>query len=841
MKEILDSILQQSDYLRLLTGLGFLIMAVMIRLVNVGKVVVLRVLGERTQQWNRLLLFCMLQGLYQWMNNVSLSLMIPNLWLIYFNYLVLFVSYYFLMSFCYVNVIKFKSKRLRNLVFLLQIVLVLSGILRGTDYFYTHLLYFLALPGLFLTGYYLFNFHLEGVPRNNFLKMNGIGFWVFGIFLFLNNAQVPFSQYLLPGEELVNEFLGFSTLIILAISSLFIGFSFWNFYNKVYGDYFKKKQTNYLYLIITILVLVLVGGWFVTNAQTQITFNELTDVFKNNNRVAAATLDPDKVKALYWDKRAIGTPAYEEIKYFLRKVKYSDPKVSFVCLVGYMNGKCYILADSEIPGTPNYSPPGQYYFEATHEYIRALQAYKPFLIGPLYDRWGIWMETGMPLVKASGQRYIYLTMDFDIKKSTQFLAFSRIYPLTITGLICVLILLFLLIQHRTRILNFSLLESQSMLEIRVAERTKQLEETQKFNTTLLESMPEMMLVHQNKAVVYVNKAMSQTTGYSSQELMGTNILNYLPEESRNKVIENLSKRMNREEIEEYEIEIICKSAVKVNVLVRADVIDYNGHPAVLSMLIDITERKKNERLLYETMLEAKKANSSKSKFLSITSHELKTPLNGIMGMIGLITDTELNAEQRNYLEVMNQCGESLQTLIQNILDYTIFESGQAEIENQVFKLSEIVKEIFQKYHLKLPGKDVEISYKLEDNLPEFVSGDALKIRQILDNLLNNAVKFTRKGIIRITVKNLSETEDVARIKFEIQDTGIGIDEKRLDSLFQPFTQLDSSYSRSYNGLGLGLAMAKQITEHLQGEIGVTSKLNEGSLFWFTINLFIVRA
>ena len=361
-------------------------------------------------------------------------------------------------------------------------------------------------------------------------------------------------------------------------------------------------------------------------------------------------------------------------------------------------------------------------------------------------------------------------------------------------------------------------------------------EYERFVSTVFDTVAEAVLATDAEArIVLVNPALSRITGYAPEELLGRTPSIFSTGLHDRAFYSQIWSTLKQTGFWAGELHNRRKDGKLWIVWVSiSQVCDADGQVThYVAGYSDITERKQMEESLRTAKELAESATRAKSEFLASMSHEIRTPMNGVIGMTELLLDTRLDEEQQKYARTIRNCGENLLEIINGILDFSKIEARRLALEESPFDLRTTVAETLEILTPKAVEKGLKITTQVDPAVPPNVTGDEGRLRQILMNLVGNAIKFTEKGFVAVTAElSASEAEELL-IRFKIRDSGSGIAADRIDAIFEPFTQADGSTTRKFGGTGLGLAICKQLCQLMGGDIGVESEAGHGSTFWFT--------
>lgn len=376
-------------------------------------------------------------------------------------------------------------------------------------------------------------------------------------------------------------------------------------------------------------------------------------------------------------------------------------------------------------------------------------------------------------------------------------------------------------------------------------RIKQNWEKNFYQTDLiLQSITEgICVIDLNGEITFTNRAAKNLLGFQLADLNGRNYEETLFNRPKNEIefcpirfaltdgeISHVNtETFFRADESSFLVEYICVPLIENDEII-----------GVVLTFEDITERREIEIALAEARDQALKNTRIKSAFLANMSHEIRTPLHGIIGTTNLLAETDLDEKQRRYAEMLKTSANLLLEIINDILDFSKIEAGKLALEMIEFNLRQTIAEVADVFKVLAQRKTLRLLLEIDKEIPQTVLGDSNQLKQVLNNLLSNAVKFTEKGKINLKISVKEKSKKSIILMFEVTDTGIGLDEEVREQIFHPFTQADASTTRRFGGTGLGLAICREIVEKMNGEIGVESKLENGSRFWFTAEFLNVE-
>lgn len=372
----------------------------------------------------------------------------------------------------------------------------------------------------------------------------------------------------------------------------------------------------------------------------------------------------------------------------------------------------------------------------------------------------------------------------------------------------------------------------ALFDRRAEEAEKGLRESQRLLRRVIDGSGDGILVSNSNGNVRIcNPAAVSLLGLASEEIVGRPLDSLFPGAS-----------MAVDGAASTRIEVaIARRGEDVQIECTLSRMEHAGSTMTICVMHDISIRKKIEAAHAAAAENAMRANRAKSEFLAMMSHEIRTPMNGVLGLSGLLLDTSLDDVQRDYVKSIIESGDALMTVINDVLDLSKIEAERMELESADFDVAEVVDSVLQLLSAKASAKGIELCASIEFDVPRKLRGDSSRLRQVLHNLVGNAVKFTEQGGCSVAISLDRTNKDGVVARFAVADTGIGIASQDVPKLFESFSQVDASITRRYGGTGLGLSISKRLVGLMKGEIGVESVPHRGSTFWFTLPLGFAEA
>ena len=585
--------------------------------------------------------------------------------------------------------------------------------------------------------------------------------------------------------------------------------------------------------------------------------------------LSAHLVDVDLLSTLV-DASQNGSPAYRKVQNMLQTIRDSSSDIAFVyTLRADDNGTIHFIVDAETDPTLELSV-GQKYTDASPVLHGQFASLQDTLVEKKYytDQWGTWLSGYTPLYRSDGTRGAVLGMDISLatltayKRTVLFLALGIfLFSLPMSYLAALWLGRFIgrplqSIQTGAERIAAgdldlrlkippgreaaSLAASMNHMASALKTSRKHLDETLKKYRNIFDNASEgIFQTTWDGSLLTANKAMVSLLGYESFEEMTLHIGHigqdmYENPKDRQNIIAALSKT---EDVQGIQIRMKRKDGSVFWAEINAHAQEYEpGKPIIEGTLQDITARREKEQAESQRRA-AEEASLAKSEFLANMSHEIRTPLNAVMGLTDLVSRTKLLPNQQEYLKKIKISSKSLLAVINDILDFSKIEAGRLELEKTKFSLYEVMANLSEMFAYSAFEKELELLVSIDEKTPCALLGDPVRLGQILINLTGNALKFTQDGEVAISVAPDTDgelpDEEQIRLRFSVQDTGIGLAPNRLQTIFDSFTQADGSTTRKYGGTGLGLAICRKLSRLMGGDIRVTSEPGKGSCFSFT--------
>ncbi|MBE2295044.1 MAG: response regulator [Phycisphaerales bacterium] len=638
--------------------------------------------------------------------------------------------------------------------------------------------------------------------------------------------KMPFLPTAVLDPQVLLSLRGFFDLVHGALAGM-IAVGFWCYAETVSSAncYFtsQKRQEN---LLLPLLIVILIVGWIATEWVGHSTHREQEESILTLAKVGVAAIDEQRIARLTGTPADLTSPDYLRLKQQLIRLRQATPGVRFYYLMRQESNRIIFLVDSELPGSSDESPPGQEYREATQILLQAFDPGISAVEGPVTDAWGSWFSSLAPIFDDSGRPLAVLGVDITAKRWLDLVTLSRLVVILIVLLLAVLLLFSLVSQQRNRAVLEALREREQRL------------------SKIASQVPGMlyqfkMFPNGHASLPYVSEGIRSMFQLEPEQVRDDASAIF------DKVHPDDLERLNASIFESAETLLQWKCEFRIlsihgavgwrygNALPQSEA---DGSVLWHGFITDITEQKQYETMLNLAKETAETANRTKGEFLANMSHEIRTPMNGVIGMTGLLLDSDLSTEQRQYAEIVRSSAESLLVIINEILDFSKIEAGKLELEMLDFDLRTTMEDTAEMLAVKAQEKGLELNFLIDLQVPLLLRGDPGRLRQILINLVGNAVKFTNHGHVTVRIDVKAQNDQQTTLLLRVSDTGVGIPPDRIAALFAPFIQVDGSTTRKYGGTGLGLAISKQLVELMGGQIGVDSVEGQGSTFWFTVVL-----
>ncbi|MFT3870527.1 MAG: ATP-binding protein [Nibricoccus sp.] len=777
---------------------------------------------ENRRGWSWLALFGASQAAFVWLNAITFDLG-DNRVLYAVRVMLLAGSFFCLVQFARKKLYGMGLLRLNNWVHMGPAALLVVGIIRfGRDFADWYMPVLGLLSGL-IAGLAFIARSRGTRQKVEAVRLQRCAF-AFGFYALVIGCTglTNFASAQDPGRQ---TWLSLATALVGIVLAIFACWTLGCHYSLQHhlrlGDHTRRTWAHKRQVQSGILLLIVAAGWFSSDHAMRLKDESMRNDILLRTRLLAASIPPEYVATFQWNHTDLNNPRYQEIKQRMMAQAKANPDIRFLMLTGLRKGEAYFLVDSEAPDSPDYSPPGQHYDDAEENYLHEAAKHQAFVLGPLTDHWGTWISASVPL-GAIGPDNAWVTADADISAAhwSAALKAGRLPALLITLIITLLLITYFYAQDRIH---------ESLARLTVSEQR---------TSTLVEGSPNcvQMFDPQGRCTA-INQNGLNALDRRRDEIIGQHYLSIWPVHTRELVAKSFDSTLKGQSTAfESEYHRPDGQTIIWRVALTPTLDDQRNLRSLVSIGVDISDLKQTEKELLTAKDAAEAANRTKSEFLAVMSHEIRTPLSGVIGMLNVLRKYPMEPDQQLYTDLAKENAENLLGMLDDILDTAKVEAGKLSLETIAFDPVLEFGRVLEPMRVRAEAKGLTFTWTLAPDLPPALHGDPTRLRQVLANLLSNALKFTENGSIKTEISIAPAAEGRAELRIEVIDTGIGIEKEKLACLFSRFEQGDISTTRRFGGTGLGLSIVKNLAELMRGDVQVKSTPGISTIFTFTASV-----